>query len=449
MPALPEQDLRPMPELHRTTPEAIVDHVRDSFELQVRVQFAPPNELITIPDGWHGAGKEGEVLVHVGDMLTKPISGTELPAADFLSWSLSQRFSLVDSEDNPVAVETAVAILEGPLYSWGDNRPVLRLTRTGGEGQPVEIQFYGGATNPWIETLSKIGNKSTAHITLPEQEEYRTNVRQLFRPFISRGSKAERARLGLAPTVDVLRRVDDCAASMVTIIGDQIIDDKMQISRDNLLEIHDLSVATTQAIVLAITMAERRHVPLLMRIGAPAFGLGSESGLNYIMNTLAQMKTHGPVTVGDMGTFMDEGDSATAAPKSVPVRQGDASRELRLFLGGGLPVSKMLAQIHDERGKPIGWDLTFRRASRVDNGPEHWAVLVSGTNLTVRTARRDKSFVPPGTELVNHENEPWFVGQSGLWASLGTEEGGLIPVTFVDRGDLKVLYLPAKARLED
>lgn len=126
----------------------------------MRVQFAPPNELITIPDGWHGAGKEGEVLVHVGDMLTKPISGTELPAAGFLHWSLGQRFSLVDSEDNPVAVKTAVAILEGPLYSWGDNKPVLRLTRSNGEGQPVEIQFYGGATNPWIEKLSRIGNKS-------------------------------------------------------------------------------------------------------------------------------------------------------------------------------------------------------------------------------------------------------------------------------------------------
>ena len=213
----------------------------------------------------------------------------------------------------------------------------------------------------------------------------------------------------MASTVDILRRVDDCAASMVTIIGDQIIDDKMQISRDHLLEIHDLSVATTQAVVLAIIMAERRHVPLLMRIGAPAFGLGSESGLNYIMNTLPQMKIHGPMTVGDMGTLMDEGDSAAATPKSVAVRKGDASRELRLFLGGGLPVSKMLAQVHDERGKPVGWDLTFRRASRVDNGPEHWAVLVTGTNLTGRTARRDKSFITPGTELVTHENDPYEV----------------------------------------
>jgi len=44
--------------------------------------------------------------------------------------------------------------------------------------------------------------------------------------------------------------------------------------------------------------------------------------------------------------------------------------------------------VHDERGKPIGWDLAIRRASRVDNGPDAWAVLLSGTNITVRTARR-------------------------------------------------------------
>lgn len=435
--------------LRSTTPDAIVKYFNEQFESQVHVHFAPQGELITIPDGWHGEGKEGEALVHVGDILTKPIAGTKLAAEDLLRWSLSERFLLTDGQNNPIDVDGAVGILEGDHYSYGDNKPLLRLTRSRSGGTPVEIQFYGGATNPWIETLSQIGNKDPNRLSQNEQDEYRRNVRELFRPFISKGTKEERARLGLPATVDILRRVDDCAASLVTIIGDQLIDDAMQISRDNLLEIDDVSVATMQAVVLAIIMANQRHVPLVMRIGAPAFGLGSDRGLNYIMNSLPPMLKHGPFTVGDMGTLMDDGESAGAKPKLVPVRQGDASRELRLFLGGGLPVSKMLTDVHDERRKPIGWDIALRRGSRVDNGPLHWCVLMSGTNITVRTARRDKSFIPPDTELVTHENEPWNVGKSGLWGSLGKTEGGLIEVTFVDRGGTKTLYLPAKANLED
>lgn len=420
-------------ELRPTTPEAIVAYVDKQFESQVRVQFAPKGELITIPDGWHGAGKEGEVLVEVGDMLTKPISGTKLTAKDLLQWSVRERFSLTDGQGNPIDADTAATILEGDRYSWGDNKPVLRLTRGRSGGTPIEIQFYGGATNPWIEMLSKIGNKDPGHISQSERNEYRRAVLQLFRPFISKGTKGERTRLGLPPTVDILRRVDDCFASGVTIFGDQIIDDAMRISRDNLLEVHDISVATMQAVVLAIIMAERRHVPLVMRIGAPAFGLGSEKGLNYIMNSLPQMQAYGSFTVGDMGTLMDEGESADAKPTLVPVRQGDASRELRLFLGGGLPVSKMLTDVHEERGKPIGWDIAIRRASRVDNGPQKWAVLMSGTNLTVRATRRDKSFFPPGTVLTDNDGYDYVVKGSGLWGSLEQAPGNRIKVSYVDR----------------
>lgn len=419
-------------ELRPTTPDAIVAYVDRHFDSQVRVHFAPKGELITIPDGWHGAGKEGEVLVEVGDMLTEPIAGTKLTGNEFLRWSVRERFSLTDSQDNPIDADTAVAIVESDRYSWADNKPLLRLTRGRSGGTPVEIQFYGGATNPWIETLSKIGNRHSGSLSQSERDEYRRAVLQLFRPFISKGTKGERARLGLPSTVDILRRVDDCSASMVTIIGDQIIDDEMRISRDNLVEVHDISVATMQAVVLAITMADRRHVPLVMRIGTPAFGLGRDKGLNYIMNILPKMQEHGSFAVGDMGTLMDEGDSSDAMPKLLPVRQGDASRELRLFLGGGLPVSKMLTDVHEERGKPIFWDIAIRRASRVDNGPKRWAVLMSGTNLTVRAARRDKSFFTPGTVLTDNDGYDYVVKESGLWGSLEQAPGNRIKVSYID-----------------
>jgi len=438
-------------ELRTTSPDAIAAYVKSHFDSQVGVEFAPKEETITIPSGWHGAGKEGEVFVYVGDMLTEPIAGTKLRAIDFAEWMVGQGFSLVDNQDKAIDPSGAASILESANFTM-DKTPLVRLTRGVGRKVPVEIQFYAGAVNPWVKRLSEIGNRDLGHVSQEDRVGYRLDVQELFRPFISKGSKEERVRLGLrknvdtVDTVDILRRVDDCAASMVTIVGDQLVDDEMNISRENLLEIHDVSVATLQAVVIAIAMAERRHVPLLMRVGAPAFGLGSKEGLNYMMNTLPEMQAHGAMVVGDMGTLMDEGDSADASPQALPVRGGDASRERRLFLGGGLPVSKMLEGVHHDRGKPMGWDITFRRASRVDNGPKHWGALISGTNLTVRTARRDKSFIPPDTELVTHENEPWIVEKAGLWGSIGSEEGGYITITFTDRGDLRTLYLPAKAK---
>ncbi len=431
--------------LRTTTSEAIVEYFNSQFESKVRVKFAPAGELITIPDGWHGAGKEGEVAVYVGDLLTKPIAGTKLAAGDFLRWSTGTGFSLTDDHHRHIDISDAIKIIEGFHYST-DDEPVLRLTRAESNKTPVEIQFFGGATSRWIEKLSEIGNKDKKFLTLSDKKEYRIVVRELFRRFISKGTKSDRTRLGLPLTVDILRRVDDCSASGVTIIGDQTLDDAMHISLENLLEIHDVSVATLQSVVLAISMADRRHVPLIMRIGAPAFGLGSGKQLNYIMNTLPQLEQYGPLTLGDMGTLMDEGGSVDAKPMLEEVRKGDASRELRLFLGGGLPLAHMLREIHEERGKPFVWDLAIRRAARVDNRPNEWGVLISGSNVTVRTSRRDKTFLKPGAELTDHEYMPWIVGQSGLWVSFGMEEDGLIPATFVDRGKTATLYKAVKAK---
>jgi hypothetical protein len=431
--------------LRPTTPEAIVDYFGHHFDSRARVKFPPRGDVITIPDGWHGAGKEGEVAVYVGDLLTFPIAGTKLSAEDLLRWSTQGGFSLTDGQHRHISASDATELIEGTHYAT-DGNPILRLTRVESNKTPVEIQFFGGATNPWIEKLSKIGNTDQKLLTESDKNEYRQAVRELFRQFISKGTKGDRTRMGISPTVDNLRRVDDCSARGVTIIGDQTLDDAMRISLENLLEIHDVSVATLQSVVLAITMADRRHVPLIMRIGAPAFGLGSGDHLNYIMNTLPQMEALGPFTVGDMGTLMDEGESAEATPKLLEVRKGDASRELRLFLGGGLPVEHMLMEIHEERRKPFVWDLAIRRAARVDNGPNEWGVLISGSNVTVRTSRRDKTFLEPGTYLTDHEDMPWYVLKSGQWVSFGFEEGGLIPATFVDSGKTITLYKVAEAK---
>jgi len=324
-----------------------------------------------------------------------------------------------------------------------DGSPLVRFTRKS-SGVPVEIQIYhGGSCHP-LQTLSRIGNKDTRYLSSDDITQYVEAVRTLFAPFISKGTKDARARLGLSGHVDILRRVDDCFASGVTIFGDQTIDDRMQTPKERLVEVIDVSVATTQAMVVAIAMAEYRKVPLIMRVGAPAFGLGSGDNLNYMVNTLSIMKQYGHLAVGDMGKLMDAGSYATAEPYMHAVRKHEEVRELRLFLGGGGPVLGILKKELESRGKPMGWDVSVRRASRVDHGPKDWAVLMSGSRLIVRPARKDSVFLPPDREVwLNQQGKYVHVENPGLWVSLGKvyKDLGLQEAFYFDRGTKRTIYL--------
>lgn len=413
------------------TPDSIIAYLDKKID-SVRVSFAD-KYLITIPDNWHGAGKQGEALVKVGDMLTEPMAGTELPAKAFVHWMLTKGFTISSPSE-------AIQLME----SNAEGLPLLRFTRKDSGKTPIEIQIYRGGACKELQTLTRIGNKNVRDLIDDDRVKYIDSVRTLFSPFISKGTRDARLRLGLSGPVDILRRVDDCFASGVTIIGDQIIDDRMQTPKERLVEVIDVSVATTQAMVLAIAMAEYRKVPLIMRVGAPAFGLGNGEHLNYMVNTLPKMKRYGQFAVGDMGKLMDTGSFATAEPYMHTVREHEEVRELRLFLGGGGPILGILKKELESHGKPMGWDVSVRRASRVDHGPKEWAVLMSGSNLIVRPARKDSVFLPPDREVwLNQYGKFKQVENPGLWVSLGNvnKELGLQEAFYYDRGMKRKIYI--------
>jgi hypothetical protein len=151
-----------------------------------------------------------------------------------------------------------------------------------------------------------------------------------------------------------------------------------------------------------------------------------------------------------MGTLMDEGEAATAQPSLHPNRHHDISREIRYYLGGGVPVRRILENDFKRHGKPIeGWDVAIRRAFRADHGPSEWAVGLSGTELTVRAKdRRNKIFIDKDTKLEDMEGFEYAVGEKGLWCSPEPIHSlNAIQLSFVDgnRGS-KILYklLPEK-----
>ena len=434
-----QKERQPNPELRSITPESIAESF-DKRIASVRITFVDHDPII-IPDDWHGAGKQGEALVQVGDMLTEPMAGTKLSADEFIDWLVAAKGFTITSE--PGAAQLMESDLHGTA-SW----PLVRLTRAGHGKTPIEIQIYRGGACKELQELSFIGNKPAIDKRWDDHESYNTAVRALFSPFISKGTKDARERMGLRGHVDILRRVDDCLASGITILGDQMIDERMQTPKERLVEVIDVSVATTQAITVAIAMAEYREIPLIMRVGAPAFGLGDGKNLNYMVNTIPELTRYGNLTVGDMGNLMDMGDSAAAQPEMRALSPHEDLREVRLFLGGGLPVMRIMKKEYESRGKPFILDTTLRRASRVDNGPKNWAVLISGTNLIVRPSRKDSIFLPTDREVwLNQYGKYKYIEHPGLWVSLGGvyNDLGLQEAFFFDRGTRRTIYFSTPA----
>ena len=379
----------------------------------------------------------------MGDMLTEPIAGTNLPANKFLTWMLDQGFSLQTSSGQTYTLEEAAFLMESNI-SGDFGSPLIRITRNIHGRTKVQFNIYAGAECEEMQEMSRLGNLPS--LTSTDKYNYANAAKRLGHPFISKGTKGERSSLGIGD-VDILCKLDDCFASGITGFGDALIDEVMQYPKHNLVEIYRGIVGTTQFMVLATLMAQHRRVSTIYDIGAPGFGLGGkDEGLNYIVNTTKRMRSIGRYTVGDMGNNLDTGDSASAQPSLITARTEEESvRELRTFLGGGLFMIRTLDAELSQRGKPARWDRSIRRASRVDNGSKQWGVLMSGTDLIVRPARRDRIYLKAKTAITDHEGKPTEVPAGGLWVSPGIPEGGLLPVTFREGKHLITLYTYTKA----
>ncbi len=355
----------------------IEQSIRRGFDA-ISVEIAPDGSLLTVPSGWHGEGKQGEAMVLYGDLLTGPIAGTVLTAGSFVDW-LSRNSFLLETGGKAASAQEAAEALESNVTSVDpSDPPVFRAVRTKENGLPSVIEVYSGALSTLMLQLTTIGNRS--RVGYFERVAYKGAVASLMNPFISKGTTQIRRRMGVEGIERRMRRVDDCLAGMTTLLADALIDEKLGVARNGLLEEIAVSVATTQGMVVAVTAAELRGVPLIIRAGGPSFGLaGKEKGLNYMVNTLPDALTRGYFTAGDFGSVMQADRSPLRDVQTLSMGNATTKHRTRFFLTGGGPVHEMMEEAYNKRRKPLHGMVSVRRAARIDDGKERqWGVIISG-----------------------------------------------------------------------
>jgi len=327
----------------------------------------------------HGENKTGDFLVTVGPLLVENHGGTELLADQFVRWMVEEKGFSPQNTAGELSVRDAVQLLESEQLST-DGNPVVRLLRTSETGFPACFEFYGGSRSPSMKKISEIGNMSS--ITSEIKAEYRQQVFRLTNPFFPRGTTEARGLMKAEGITGKERLSDDCLASLITFVGYEELLTYLGIVQKNILLELDGAVGTTQAFVTALVLAEQankdrfQNRPLVVRVGAPAFGLGNEKlGLNYIMNTQPDMQSvYGWLACGDFGTIMSEGKEKHLQTSVTLFGNGNPSYETVFFLNGGGPMLEMAQRQYGERMKPINGMFTVVRAARV-GGEKDWGAL--------------------------------------------------------------------------
>lgn len=380
---MPPQEKTAMKDgLHPTTPQEIISFVSEHLDSNLTIDIAPPGRVLSVPKEWHGGGKSGEAIITFGEVLITPIAETVVSAATFISWLKDEGFVLEVEGKAAEAGEAARALESSTTVVRVGEQPVFRAVREKQEGNkpPIMIEIFSGALSDHLLNLSVIGNKDPKQVSNMEKSAYKGAVAHLMLPFVSRGLTKAKERLQMPDGYRRLRRVDDCLASMTTILGDMLIDEQLGVSHDNLMEELAVAVATTQGMTLAIMMADRRNVPLIIRGGAPSFGLaGKEKGLNYMVNTLPKAVEHGYFTTGDLGILMKEDHPTLDSPRVIDEGEGKSPVETRFFLTGGSPIYAMMLESYKMREKRYYGVVSVRRASRINEpGFKDWGVVISG-----------------------------------------------------------------------
>jgi len=370
--------------LRRIDPSDLQDFLMENWE-QIQVRSAPQGQLIE--KEVHGEVKRGTHEVYVGSLLTENHAGTELSAEDFVRWMSEEGFTPFNSTQ-VLPINDAIDLLESSELSQrsdvtGGIPPLLRLLRPADSRRvPMCFEFFGGSRSLPMQIISEIGNKSD--ITSGDKELYRTQVFRLIQPFGAKGTTEVKRLMEVPRDVAKEKCVDDCLASLMTFVGWAELKKHLGIDDPNSLLEWAGAVGTTQALVTAKAFAESagkdnpmKH-PLVVRVGAPAFGLGDEkTGLNYIMNAQPDMlRAHGSFACGDFGAIMSEGKEKFIQPHLIFFGNSNPSYRNVLFLNGGGPIYSMLMQQYSERTKPINGQVVVVRASRVGERDD-WGVLIT------------------------------------------------------------------------
>lgn len=380
--------------LRDITMDEIIDRFNSHWNAEtVRVHIADRGDMIHIPTEWHGAKKYGQpnlgdAQVLFGPLLVESIEGTRLSPESFVEGLRSLRFVCEDGKGKPLTDEQAVAAISSDLscsiVSPEEEVPVMRAIKNDAEGKII-IEIRNGSIAPVMQELTRIGNDP--HMDADKKLRYRKAVSDCLGGFFTKGATAVRKRLGLYE-YKRLTRFDDCLASGATIFGDQEVDDVTGRTRTKTLEEIRVAVASTQGITMAIKRGLDRHVPVLIRVGALAYGLGSKAiGANYLINTQPEMAALGTFTVGDMGDKLSTGREGRINPH---VRiYGAGKNETRIYLGGGLAMLELWEDKIRENNKQPDAVVCVLQASRVNPPPgadgeiHDWGVLLKGKKLPI------------------------------------------------------------------
>ena len=376
LPDLSELDREPVTdtELRRIDPADLYQFLTDNWG-QIHVEAAPSGQKIQREV--HDELKTGDYEVSVGKLLIENHAGTELPAGDFVRWMVEDEgFTLSDTKQE-LPTRDAIDLLESSEIAEEETRtPVFRLLRPlgVGEGPAMCFEFFGGSQSEPMRIISRIGNK--LNVTPEDKELYREQVFRLTSGFGAKGTTKAKELMGVPPSLAKEKLLDDCFASLMTSVGWEKVVNHLGIVQSGALLEMGAAVGTMQALVTAMVLAEQEHRPLVVRVGAPAFGLGNEkTGLNYIMNTQPDMvKTHGLFACADFGAIMSEGGEKDIQPHVTLYGKGNPHYHTVFFLNGGGPLLKMLRQHYVDRDKPINGMFSVVRASRV-GGTNDWGAL--------------------------------------------------------------------------
>jgi hypothetical protein len=397
--SLPSQPLgqeRRLPEQGVALRDITVSEIFKRFDEQwtpdtVRVRIAQDGDSIKVPEEWHGAHKygkpnTGDAEVLFGSLLVEATEGTRLSPEAFVEGLRLHNFTYEDGSGAALSTEEAIKLISSDkscqIISPEDEIPIVRAVKNDREGKVI-IEIRNGSMSPVMQELTLIGNDPV--LDSNKKLRYRKAVSDCLGGFCAKGATAVRKRLGLYE-YKRLTRFDDCLASGATIFGDQEVDDALGRNRERTLEEIRVAVASTQGITIAVKRALDRKMPLLIRVGALAYGLGSKKiGANYLMNTQPEMMALGAFTVGDMGDKLSTGREGRINPHIRIYGQG--KNETRIYLGGGLAMLELWEDKIREKNKTPDSVVCVLQASRINPPPESdgeihdWGVLMKGKKL--------------------------------------------------------------------